>query len=114
MDVGEGTVLLNTIHHNKSKYSEREYTSRDLMARKLQYKIALPIHRHLVKIVEDKVQMLNCTLNRYDARGAEDVWVGNLGCLKGNTPRKKMPHIRGGGFPLPITIIERYKIVTMA
>ena len=103
MAVGD-TVLLNTVDHNKSKYSKCDYT-RDFLARKLQYKIALPSHRHLVKIVEDKVQMLNCTLNRYDARGAEDVWVGNLGCLKGNTPRKKMPHIRGGGFPLPITII---------
>ena len=114
MDVGEGTVLLNTIHHNKSKYSEREYTSRDLMARKLQYKIALPIHRHLVKIVEDKVQMLNCPLNQDDVRGAEDIWGGNLGCLKGNTPSQKTPHIKGENFPLPITILERFTNVTLA
>ena len=73
MAAGEGTVLLNTVDHNISKYSERDYT-RALLAHKLQYKIALPSHRHLVIIVEDKVQMLNCLLNRDDFRGAEDIW----------------------------------------
>ena len=58
MAAGQGTVLLNTVDHNKSKYPECNYT-RALMARKLQYKIALPSHIYLVKIVEDKVQMLN-------------------------------------------------------
>ena len=62
MASGEGTVLLNTVDHIKSKFSERGYT-RALLARKLQYKIALPSHRHLVKIVEDKVQILNCPIN---------------------------------------------------
>ena len=51
---GEGRVPLNTLDHNKSKYSERDYT-RSLLARELQYKIAFSGHRHLVKIVEDKV-----------------------------------------------------------
>ena len=58
----EVTVPLNTVDHNKYKYSKRNHT-RALLAGKLQYKIALPGHRHLVKIVEDKVQMLNCPLN---------------------------------------------------
>ena len=58
----EGTVLLNTVDHNKSKYSKRDYT-RDLLACKLQYRIDLPSHRHLVKNVEDKVKMLKCPLN---------------------------------------------------
>ena len=59
---GQGKVRLNTLDHNTSKYSERDCT-RVLMARKLQYKIDLPSHRHPVKIVEGKVQMLNCPLN---------------------------------------------------
>ena len=66
----EGTVLLNTVDHNKAEYSERGYT-RDLLARKIQYTIALPSHRHIVKILEDKVQMLNCPINRDEVRGAE-------------------------------------------
>ena len=53
MATGQETVLLNTVDHNKYQYSESNYT-RDLLARKLQYKIALPSHRHLVKIVEEK------------------------------------------------------------
>ena len=59
---GQGAVLLNIVDHNKSKCSERDYT-RALLAHKLRYNIALPSHRHLVKIVEDKVQMLNFPLN---------------------------------------------------
>ena len=73
MAVGQGTVLLNTAEHNKSKYSKRDYT-RDLLAHKLQYKITFPSHRHLVEVVENKVQMLNCLLNHDDVRGAEDIW----------------------------------------
>ena len=73
MAAGEGTVLLNTVNNNKSKYSQHDYT-KDLLVRKLQYKTALPSHRHLVKIVEDKVLILNCSLNRDDVRGAEDIW----------------------------------------
>ena len=48
MAMGEGTVLLNTVDHNKSKYSELNYT-RDLLACKLLYgwsrKLALSIIR---------------------------------------------------------------------
>ena len=113
MATGQGTVLLNNAYHNKSKYYECDYT-RALLARKLQYKIALPSHIHLVKIVEDKVQMLNFLLNRDDVRGTEEIWGVNLGCLKGNTPRQKTPHTRGGIFLIPITILERYKEITLS
>ena len=75
-------MLVNNVDHNISNYYGREYT-RDLLAQNLQYKIALPGHRHLVKIVEDKVQILNYPLNRDDVRGAEDIWGGNLRCLRG-------------------------------
>ena len=66
-------VLFNTVHYNISKYSECDYT-RYLLAQKLQYKIAFPIHRHPVKILKDKVHMLNCPLNRDDVKGPEDIW----------------------------------------
>ena len=73
-DMASGeTVLINTVDCDISKYYEREYT-RALLTRNLQYKIALPIHRHLVKIIEDKMHMLNFPLNRDDVRGAKDFW----------------------------------------
>ena len=97
MAAGE-MLLVNTVEFNTSKYSERDYT-RALLSQKLQYKIAFPSHRHLVKIVEDKVQMINCPLNRDDIRGAEDIWGKNLGFLKEKTPRQKTPHIRGKFYP---------------
>ena len=58
--------------------------------------------------------MINCPLKRDDVRGAEEIWGKNLGCLKGKTPRQKMPHTRGKFPPLPITILERYKNVALA
>ena len=111
MSAGE-TVLINTVDHNISKYSECDYT-RTLLAQNLQYKIALPSHRHPVKIIENKVQMLNCPLNCDDVRGAEVIWGKNLGCLKGKNPRQKTPHTRGNILPLPTTILERYNSVTL-
>ena len=39
---------------------------------------------------------------------------GNIGCLKENTPRQKMPHICRGILLIPITILERYKEITIA
>ena len=73
MAAGE-TVLINTVDYDIYKYYKREYT-RALLPRNLQYKIALPVHRHLVKIIEDKVHMLNFPLNRDDVRGAKDIRV---------------------------------------
>ena len=58
--------------------------------------------------------MLNGPLNRDDIRGAEDIWGGDLGCLKGKNPIHKTPHIRGEILLLPITILERYKNLTLA
>ena len=72
MAAGE-TVFVNNVDHNISNYSECDYT-RDLLAQNLHHTIALPSHRHLVKIAEEKVQMINCPLNRDDVRGAEDIW----------------------------------------
>ena len=89
-------VLVNTVDYNTSKYFKQNY-NRALLEQKLQYKIDLPSHRHLVKMVEEKVQMLNCPLNLDDVRGAEDIWGGNIGCLKGNTPRQKR-HASEGKF----------------
>ena len=104
MAAGE-TVLVNTVEIISSKDYECDYTM-VLLAQNLQYKITLSSHRHLVVIVQDKVQMINCPLNCYDVRGAEDIWGKNLGCLKGNTPRQKTPHIRGEILSLPTTILE--------
>ena len=37
-----------------------------------------------------------------------------MGYLKGKTKIKKTPHTRGEIYPLPITILKRYKIITLA
>ena len=63
-------VLLNNVEHNNYKYSQRNHT-RILLTRKLQYRIALPSHKHLVKDVENRVQILNFPLNWDGVRGAE-------------------------------------------
>ena len=98
MAVGKGMVLLNTEYCNKYNYSEQNYT-RALLVRKLQYKIDFPSHIHLVKILENKVQMLNFPLNWDDVRGDEDVWGGKSWMPKTKDPKTKNPHIRGTIYP---------------
>ena len=112
MAAGE-TVLVNTVDQNISKYSEHDYT-RDLLAQNIQYKIALPIHRHLLKIIEDKVQMLNCPLNCDDVRVAEDIWEKKPGMPERKNPKKKNSTNQRGNLTVPTTILERYKSVTLA
>ena len=81
-------MLVNTVEFNTSKYSECDY-NKTLLAKKLQYIIALPSHRHLIKIVEDKVQMINCSLNFDDVRRAEDIWGGKPRMPKSKYPKTK-------------------------
>ena len=94
-----GGIILNNVDHNTYKYSERKYT-RYLLARKLQYKIVLPGHRNLVKIVEEKVQMLNFPLNWDDDIGAENIWGGILDTWK-ERPQEKYATYQRGNFAHP-------------
>ena len=84
-----------------------------LDARKLQYKLALPSHRHLIKIVENKTHIENFPLNLNSAKGTEDIWWENLGCLTGKNPCRRTPHIRETLLLIPLTNLQRYCDITL-
>ena len=71
-------MLVNTVENNFFRYYECEY-SRALEARKVQYKVALPSHRHLIKMIDNKNHIENCPLNQDNLKGIENTWGDNLG-----------------------------------
>ena len=113
MTDAQSKELVNTVENNLSRYSERDY-SRSLEARKLQYKLLMPSHRHPIKNLDNKTQMENCPLNCNNIKVVEVIWWENLGCLAVNTPHKKTPHIRSTLIPIPMTVLQCYRAVTLA
>ena len=54
------TVLVNTVEHNKNKYSDPDY-SRALLKRKIQNMLGNPSYRHFCKLVKSN-QLGNCPI----------------------------------------------------
>ena len=86
------TVLVNTVAHNKSKYSSRDY-SRAVNARKLQYIIGGPSYNHFRRILRNN-ELKNCPILDEGVVAAEDIFGKSLLCLKGKTTRQLTPHAR--------------------
>jgi hypothetical protein len=79
------TLLVNTVDHNKFKYTKRDY-SRAVLARKTQKMIGRPSTRSFISIVEKNL-LPNCPVTRRDIAMAEDIFGPDLGSLKGKTVR---------------------------
>ncbi len=109
---GTATVLVNTVADNKNKYTNRDY-SQAVLARKLQNIIGRPSTRRFLAII-DKNELPNCPITRNDIVAAEDIFGPNLGSLKGKTVRRTTEHVRTGHVNIPISIMERYRDVTIA
>jgi hypothetical protein len=107
---GTSTVLVNTVAATKSRYTNRDY-SRAALARKMQNIIGYPSTN--ITIVENNL-LPNCPVNRTDIIAAEDIFGPNLGLLKGKTTRTTASHVRAEHINIPITIMNRYRNVTIA
>ena len=107
----QATVLVNTIEYNKSKYSSSDY-SRAVDARKVQNIIGAPTFKQYRHIVDSNT-MRNCPLLPTDIEAAEDIFGKNIQILKGRTTNKKSMHLRSYVTKIPITILEKYKLVTI-
>jgi hypothetical protein len=113
LEAGASTiVLVNTVADNKSKYTNRDY-SRATLARKIQNIIGRPSIRTFLQIVDNNL-MPNCPITRADIMAAEDIFGPNLGSLKGKTTRTTNNRVRAEHINIPITIMSRYKNVTIA
>jgi hypothetical protein len=79
----EGTVLVNTVAANKTKYTNAVYKQATLV-RKLQNIIGQPSARTYLNIIKKNL-LKDCPVVRSDVLTAEDIFGPNLGSLKGKT-----------------------------
>jgi hypothetical protein len=107
----EGTVLVNTVAGNSTKYTSSDYKQATL-ARKLQNIIGRPSARTFLNIVEKNL-LKDCPVVRADVLAAEDIFGPNLGALKGKTVRHSGNRVRPEYEQIPSEIMERYTDVTL-
>jgi hypothetical protein len=108
----EGTVFINTVVDNQTKYSSRERTRADA-ARRLQQIIGLPSTRDFINIV-NKNLLPNCTVIAADIKAAEHIYGPDVGILMGKTVRRKADEVLAPVTDVPSSILERYRDVTVS
>jgi hypothetical protein len=107
----EGVTLLSTVAEKKAQYTQADY-ERAVAARALQKSIGRPSVRTLIRIIEGK-RLLNCPVVRDDVMAAEDIFGPDVGSLKGKTTRQSSEAVRAEISPIPLSILERYRVVTL-
>ena len=111
-NVTEGTALVNTVEHNRSKYTNRDY-SRALYSRKLQSIIGRPSDRQF-KDIADRNLLPNCPINSRDINAAAYIFGSDIGSLKGKTVRRTIPHVADKIIDVPLYIMKNYRNITLA
>jgi Reverse transcriptase (RNA-dependent DNA polymerase)/Zinc knuckle len=107
----EGSIFVNTVAANKSRYTRRELARADL-ARRLQGMIGRPSTKDYLNIV-NKNLLTNCPITAADIMAAEEIYGPDLGSLKGKTVRHKVDHVDAEVTNVPCSIMERCKDVTV-
>jgi hypothetical protein len=106
-----GTVLVNTVEENKSKYTKRDY-QRALAARRLQNTIGHKSTRDFLHIVKENL-LKNCLVTTEDIMAAEDILGTNVQSLRGKQVRRDGKHIVIERQDMPRTIMDQYRNVTL-
>jgi hypothetical protein len=106
-----GTLLVNTVDENKSRYTNRVYT-RAVLARKIQKTMGRPSTRSIMKIVENNL-LQNCPITREDIKAAEDTVGPDVGSMKGKTVHHAATHVDAQLVDIPASLIEQYRGVVM-
>ena len=106
-----GTVLVNTVEENKSKYTKRDY-QRALAARRLQNTIGHKSTRDFLHIVKENL-LKNCPITTEDIMATEDILRPDLGSLRGKTVRRGGKHVVIDRQDVPRTIMDGYRNVTL-
>ena len=86
-----GTLLVNTVAENKSKYTNRDYSCA-VLARQIQQIMGRPSTRSYRNII-DKNLLPNCPITRRNILAAEEIFGPDVGSLKGKTVRSSNTHI---------------------
>jgi hypothetical protein len=96
-------MLVNTVAHNKSKYTNIDY-SRASLARKIQMTIGRPSTNDFLHIVKNNL-LPNCPITSRDILAADDIFGPDIGSLKGKTTRSAPSKVRPGMVDIPAEII---------
>ena len=105
----EGTLLVNTVADNRSKYNNRNY-SQAVLARQLQELFGRPSTQTCLRTIANNL-IPNCPVTRKDVLAAEDIFGPDVGSLKGKTVRRPNTHIEGRVVDIPVEIMSRYREV---
>ena len=57
--------------------------------------------------------LINCPISKYYINIDEDTWGPNLGSLKGKTARQKPIQVRESILPIPLSISQKHKQITL-
>jgi hypothetical protein len=106
-----GTVLVNTVDNNKSRYPVRAYRQA-ILARKLQTMIEYPSTRDFIKLVNNNL-IPNCPIGRADILAAEAIFGPNVNSLKGKIACHGKLHVKSDLSPIPREILSLYREVTL-
>jgi hypothetical protein len=106
-----GTVLVNTVEENTSKYTECD-CQRALVARRLQNTIGHKSTRDFLQIMKENL-LKNCPVTTEDIMVAEDILGTNAQSLRGKQVRRSGQHVVIERQDVPRTIMERYRNVTL-
>jgi hypothetical protein len=107
----KGAVMVDTVASKKSRYTNEDY-SQAVVARQLQIRVGRPSTKDFLRIVA-RNQLPNCPITRDDILAAEDIFGLDVGSLKGKTTRRKPHRVQNTVSPLPLEIIERYRLLTL-
>lgn len=109
--VAGGSIFVNTVAGNQSRYTKRQIARADL-ARSLQQTIGRPSTQDFIKILNDNL-IPNCPVTANDVVIAEEIYGPDTGSLQGKTTRRKVGHVSARITEVPQSIYEKFQDVTV-
>jgi hypothetical protein len=108
-----GVTMTNvdTVTANKSNYTNEDYL-KAVRAREIQVKIGRPSLKDYVRIITSNL-LPNSPVTKADIMAAEHIFGPDVGSLKGKTVRRRPPQVKDVVEPLPPSIMERYRNITL-
>ena len=101
-----GVTLVNTVAHNRSKYTKDDYLCA-VQARELQVKIGRSSLKDFLKIIAEN-QLPNCPVTKEVVMAAERIFGPEVGGLKGKTTHQSPHAVKQVVEPLEPKIMDRY------
>ena len=109
----EGTLLVNTVADNKSRYTVDAYR-RALATRKIQHIIGIPSDKSLRRYLKAGL-LPNCPLQPEDVTAAADILGKSEVALRGKTVRDSPQKITYSSIvSVPVPIMQKYKHVVLS